>query len=183
MGVLLARTRVDETWFQKVGKATRFRGSLFPINPTALPTSVFVAPRIGLRVKPGMPVAARDTFTDPAGRVLIAGNWDLPLSAGIGWSRCHVLFQATDLVTWKRRETKPDPVTRQLISDGPPVEKGPIWVSIESYTRGDEDPGLRITTDRLRIITGAPIRLGDIINDKTVKRLNHTLGVSIAEFE
>lgn len=182
--VLLARTRVEpETRFRKVDRPTEFFGSIFPINPTALPTSVFVLPRLGLRVRPGALVAARDTFRDPLDRVLLAGNWDLPLSAGIGWSRCHVLFQMTSQVSWQRRETKLDPVTRQQISNGPPVELGPIWASVESYTRGDEDPGLRIPTDRLRLITGAPIRLNDIIDGKTVKRLNHTLGVSIAEFE
>ena len=38
-------------------------------------------------------------------------------------------------------------------------------------------------TTLLRLITGARVQLGDVVNGKTVKRLNPALGVSIAEIE
>lgn len=182
---LLSRVQAsNEVWLQKMGKATRFRGVIFPVNPTALPTSVFVLPRLGLRTRPQEPVAARDLFRDAGGRVMLVGNWELPLSGDAVLSRCYVLFQMTGKVSWQRRGgDRRDPVTGLLTSKGEFAERGPIWVSIESYTHGNEDPGLRVPTDRLRCITGAPIQIGDVINGKTVKRLNPTLGVSIAEIE
>lgn len=184
MPKLLSRIQAqNEVWLRKMGKATRFRGVIFPVNPTALPTSVFVLPRLGLRTRSGEPVAARDLFRDPARRVMLVGNWELPLAGDDVLSRCYVLFQMTAEVSWQRREEKLDPVTRQKTAPGAPVEMGPIWVSIESYTYGNEDPGLRVPTDRLRCITGARLMLGDIVNGKTVKRLNPGLGVTIAEIE
>lgn len=184
MPQLLSRIQAqNEVWLRKMGKATRFRGVIFPVNPTALPTSVFVLPRLGLRTRAREPVAARDLFRDPARRVMLVGDWELPLAGDDVISRCFVLFQMTRQVSWQRRAETLDPVTRQMVARGEMVEKGPIWVSIESYTRGDNDAGLRVVTDRLRCITGAPIQLGDVIDGKTVKRLNPALGVYVAEIE
>lgn len=184
MPMLLGRVQAqNEVWLKKMGKATRFRGVIFPVNPTALPTSVFVLPRLGLRTRPREPVAARDLFRDPARRVMLVGNWELPLAGDDVISRCFVLFQMTGRVSWTRRATQLDPVTRQPTASAAPQELGPIWVSIESYTHGNEDPGVRVPTDRLRCITGAPLQLGDVVHGKTVKRLNPSLGVTIAEIE
>lgn len=182
---LLARVQArNEVRLQKMGKATQFRGVIFPVNPTALPTSVFVLPRLGLRTRPREPVAARDLFRDPAGRVMLVGNWELPLAGDDVVSKCFVLFQMTGQVSWQRRgDDTPHPVTGLPQSKGQLVEAGPIWVSIESYTHGNEDPGLRIPTDRLRCITGARLVIGDVVNGKTVKRLIPSLGVTIAEIE
>jgi hypothetical protein len=182
---LLSRLQAqNEIWLKKLGKATRFRGVIFPVNPTALPTSVFVLPRLGLRTRPREPVKARDLFQDPANRIMLVGNWELPLAHDDVVSRCFVLFQMTAEVSWQRRASATmNPVTGLPQAAGAFVELGPIWVSIENYTHGNEDPGLRVPTDRLRLITGARVQLGDVVNGKTVKRLNPALGVSIAEIE
>lgn len=182
--MLLSRVQAqNEVWLRKMGKATRFRGVIFPVNPTALPTSVFVLPRLGLRTRSKEPVAARDLFRDPARRVMLVGDWELPLAGDDVISRCFVLFQMTRQVSWQRREETRHPVTNLPVATGTPVEKGPIWVSIESYTRGDNDAGLRVVTDRLRCITGSPIAVGDVVDGKTVKRINPALGVYVAEIE
>ncbi|QEE37925.1 MULTISPECIES: hypothetical protein [unclassified Methylobacterium] len=186
MPMLLSRIQAqNEVWLNKLPpSATRFRGVIFPVNPTALPTSVFILPRLGLRTRPREPVHAKDLFRDPAGRVMLVGNWELPLALDDVVSRCFVLFQMTGKVSWRRRsQAVKHPVTGLPQSEGPFEEVGPIWVSIESYTHGNEDPGARITTDRLRCITNAPLQYGDMVNGKTVKRLNPTLGVTIAEIE
>ncbi|MFD1352403.1 hypothetical protein ACFQ4I_07155 [Methylorubrum suomiense] len=182
--MLLSRVQAqNEVWLRKMGKATRFRGVIFPVNPTALPTSVFVLPRLGLRTRPREPVVARDLFRDPARRVMLVGNWELPLAGDDVISKCFVLFQMTGKVSWTRREPTLHPVTRQPTATTEARELGPIWVSIESYTHGNEDPGVRVPTDRLRCITGAALQLGDVVNGKTVKRLIPSLGVTIAEIE
>lgn len=185
MPMLLSRVQAqNEVWLKKLDKATRFRGVIFPVNPTALPTSVFVLPRLGLRTRPREPVRARDLFRDPAGRIMLVGNWELPLALDDVVSRCFVLFQMTDQVSWQRRDSaQNDPVTGLPVAKGALQERGPVWVSIESYTHGNEDPGVRIPTDRLRCITAARLQLGDVVAGKTVKRLNPSLGVTIAEIE
>ena len=185
MPMLLSRIQAqNEVWLQKLDKATRFRGVIFPVNPTALPTSVFVLPRLGLRTRPREPVRAKDLFRDPAGRIMLVGNWELPLALDDVVSRCFVLFQMTGQVSWQRRAAGgKHPVTGLPMAAGELVEHGPIWVSIESYTHGNNDPGVRVPTDRLRCITAAPLQLGDVVHGQTVKRINPTLGVTIAEIE
>lgn len=185
MPTLLGRVQAqNESWLVKLPpKNTRFRGVIFPTSPTALPTSVFVLPRLGLRTRPTEPVAPRDLFRDAWGRTLLVANHDASLDAGDRVSRLYALFQMTGQVSWKRAVTVTNPVTGLLGAPGAPEELGPIWVSIESYTRGDNDAGLRVTTDRLRCITNARLKLGDLVNGQTVKRINPSLGITIAEIE
>lgn len=185
MPVLLGRIQAqNESWLQKLPpRNTRFRGVLFPVSPTQLPTSVFIAPRIGLRCRLHEPVAPGDLARDAAGRVLLVGYHDDTISGAQPFSKTFALFQMTQLVSWARRSETVDPVTQQPVALGAPAELGPVWISLESYTHGDEDPGLRITTDRLRAITAAPLQLGDLIGDKTVRRINRTLGITVAEIQ
>lgn len=185
MPVLLGRIQAqNESWLQKLPpKHTRFRGVLFPVSPTQLPTSVFVAPRIGMRCRPGEPVEPGDLCRDAAGRVMLVGYHDKSLCNSTPFSKVFALFQMTRRVSWSRRAETLDPVTRLPVAKGNPVELGPIWISLESYTHGDEDPGVRIATDRLRVITAAELKLGDIVDQKTVRRVNYTLGVTVAEIQ
>lgn len=182
---LLGRIQAqNEAWLRKLPPSqTRFRGVIHPVNPTALPTSVFILPRVALRTRPQEPVAARDLFRDPAGRIMLVADHDQVVDAGSVLSKVFALVQMTELVPWTRREEKIHPVTKQRQSDGPPRELGPIWVSIENYTRGDSDAGIRVTTDRLRCITAAKLQLGDVVRDAVVKRVNTALGVTVAEIE
>lgn len=185
MPALLSRLQAqNESWLQKLPPLhTRFRGVLFPVSPTQLPTSVFIAPRIGMRCRLREPVAPGDLCRDRHGRVLLVGYHDDTLSGNIPLSRTFALFQMTQLVSWSRRAETRDPVTQQPVAHAAPVEMGPIWISLESYTHGDEDPGVRIPTDRLRAVTASPLKTGDLIESKTVRRVNRTLGITIAEIE
>lgn len=184
MTTLLGRVQAqNETWLYKLPTG-RVRGVVFPTSPTALPTSVFVLPRLGLRTRPAEPIKAGDLLRDPFRRTLLVGDHDGSLAGDARVSKLFALFQMTGQVSWQRRgqETK-HPVTGLKMAEGALVELGPIWVSIESYTHGNEDPGVRIPTDRLRCITHARLQLGDVVNGKTVKRINPALGVIIAEIE
>lgn len=185
MPTLLSRVQAqNETWFTALPPSTkRVRGVLQPTSPNALPTSVFILPRLSLRTRVAEPVRLRDLLRDPWGRIHLVGDHDATLSGDDPTSRLYALFQMTHRVSWMRREETLHPVTKQPQAISDPKEKGPIWASIESYTHTDEDPGLRITTDRLRCITNADLQLGDLVRGKTVKRINQALGVTVAEIE
>ena len=185
MSDLLARVQdQNETWLRKLPPVnTRFRGAIFPVSPSALPTSVFILPRRALRTRLREPVKARDLFHDPFRRVLLVGEHDATFSGDERISRVYSLFQMTRQVAWRRHLDTIDPVTKQPVSRNAFEPLGQIWVSIESYTRGDEDPGVRIITDRVRVITNVELQLGDQVGDRTVKRLNPTLGITVAEIE
>lgn len=185
MPTLLSRVQAqNETWLTALPPShKRVRGVIQPTSPNALPTSVFILPRLSLRTRVAEPVVLRDLLMDPWGRTLLVGDHDATLSGGARTSRLYALFQMTHRVSWMRRLETLHPVTKQPQARADPVELGPIWASIESYTHTDEDPGLRITTDRLRCITNVDLQLGDTVNGKTVKRLNLALGVTVAEIE
>lgn len=171
----------NESWFRKVETDARFRGVLHPVNPTALPTSVFILPRIALRVRLNEPVASGELVRDRLGRVLLVGDHDLTLSANDPISRVHALFQMTQRIEWKRAVQSVHPITKQVQTEGEPEDLGPIWASIENYTRADNDPGTRVTVDRLRCITAAPLQVGDFVFGRTVRRVQYTLGVYVSE--
>jgi hypothetical protein len=181
-GPLLSRVQAsNEAWFRKVDDAGRFRGVLHPVNPTQLPTSVFVLPRIALRVRLQEPVKSGELIRDRIQRVLLVGDHDVTLSASDPFSRVHALFQMTELVDWKRAVQTQNPITKQLETVSEPEILGPIWASIENFTRGDNDAGTRVTVDRLRAITAAPVVEGDYLYGRTVRRVQHTLGVYVSE--
>jgi hypothetical protein len=187
MDQLLGRIQTDnEVWCRKLPpKNTRFRATMYPVSPTQLPTSVFVLPRIGIRTRPAEPIEAGELFRDAAGRVLLTGEHDItfgPISAG---SKVLAAFQMTGQYELRRRSaTTTNPTTglpEQL--DLPAADPERVWASIESFTRGDEDAGLRFTVDRLRIVTGTPLVEGDMIAGKTVRRILFTLGIYVGEIQ
>ncbi len=174
---LLARIQArNEAWLQKLDGG-RFRGAFHPVDKTSLSTSAFIASRQMLRVRPEEPVRAGDLFRDTVGRVFLIGNYD-----PAAHTRLHACFLLDRHVSWKRASETLHPITRQPVSTEV-KEIGPIWASIENYTRADNDPGLRFQVDRLRVVTNAELQLNDRVDGKTVKRLVPSLGVMIAEIE
>lgn len=181
-GPLLSRIQAsNESWFRKEGNpGARFRGVMHPVNPTQLPTSVFVLPRIALRVRLDEPVKSGELIRDRFNRLFIVADHDLNLSANDLVSRVHALFQANQRVDWSRQVKTQDPITKQDV--GLRTEDlGSIWVSIENFTRADNDAGTRVTIDRLRCVSAEPVQLNDLVFGRTVRRVQYTLGVYISE--
>jgi hypothetical protein len=180
---LLSRVQAsNESWFRKLPSGARIRGVMHPVNPTQLPTSVFVLPRIALRCRLREPIEAGTLLRDRFQRVLLVGDHDLTLSALDPVSKVFALFQMTDELDWFRSVETQNPITKltETLTSEP---LGKIWVAIESFTRGDNDAGTRIPIDRLRMITNALLQTGDLVGTRTVKRTLVTLGVTVAEVE
>src|SRR3546814_3074190 len=71
------------------------------------------------------------------GEVFIVGdNGPGEHAQGILWESFR-LFRATGQMSWKRRTTTVDPITRQKV-DGDPLDLGKIWIAIEPTDRSEE---------------------------------------------
>lgn len=160
-----------------------FRGVLQPADEGAVPSYDFVYPRLTMRVHPQEPCKTGDTFTDPWGRKHLIGDHDLSLSNDEKLYRVHRIFQVPFELSWSRAVNTTDPVTGFERTSATPQSLGTIWASVELYGRETPDQGLRVQQEIRRIITGYPIRLGDMIDGSSVKRLVPVFGVWLAEIQ
>ncbi len=160
----------------------RFRGVILPAPEGSISTDSFVEPRLLMRVRSGEGVRNTDIITDPSRRPYLVAEHDRQAFAGEESLRSHKLFAMTDKVSWTRTRLVKDPVTQQDRSDGE-VELGPIWIALEMYGRLEMDRGVRVSQERRRVITGAPLKLNDRVDGAVVKRLNDVFGVFLAEIQ
>jgi hypothetical protein len=152
---------------------TYVRGILQPVEENSLPTYDFAEGRLALRTAPGEPVKIGDVMVDAYGRRFLLGHH------GVNVYRC---FQMTDLVTWSRVMPTTDPVTG-LKKESDRFDLPPIWCAIELYGRVPIDATLKVEADIRRVITGAPVQLGDKIDGALVKRKVKIFGVNLLEIQ
>lgn len=60
---------------------------------------------------------------------------------------------------------------------------GTVYVSIEYDRRMFTDPGLRLKTERITLITNKAVQVGDLINGERISRVTRDLGLYIAEHD
>lgn len=99
-----------------------------------------------------------------------------------GQYRTHHLFPADREVTWTRRKTKADPVTKLTQPDGED-DLGTIWVMWERTRREFMDLSLRIAQENYLVATGAAVAIGDYVDGKLVRRVSLAMGVRVLELQ
>src|SRR3546814_10157539 len=103
------------------------------------------------------------------GEVFIVGdNGPGEHAQGIRWESFR-LFRATGQMSWKRRTTTVDPITRQKV-DGDPLDLGKIWIAIEPTDREENERRMNTSFERARFITASDFRADDLIGDYAVIR-------------
>lgn len=165
----------------RISTGQTFFGRLDASNENEPPISQFATARRLLRVTPACFVKAGDVM------VTAAGQNFLLLNHGVNEVRSQVIYRTFRLVevtrqaAWKRPQTVTDTMT-QLKKNTVPQDLGQIWC-LQEQMQEDFDRTIRVHEDRWRLITGAALQLNDLIDDKTVKRVDIALGVSIAEIQ
>lgn len=155
------------------------RGELSETEQNSQPSYVFVAPRHVFRTKHPSVVKPGMVLRSPAGEVFIVGdNGPSETRFGTIWESFR-LFEATGQYLWTRRNKVIDPITKQERDTGVPLPLGLIWAALEPMDRLQIDREIHISFDQARIITGSPIRLDDLVDNRPVTKLDKQLGVSI----
>lgn len=92
--------------------------------------------------------------------------------------RTHWLIVATRLAVLKKPVSTTDALTNKTKQSG--FDSGnPIWVAWEAVTREAFDRDMRVREELSRVITGAGVDFGDLIDDQMVKRIQPVLGVNL----
>lgn len=172
-------SRFDTLFVVIAGGSGYIRGELTETEQNSQPSYVFVAPRHVLRTRFPTPVKAGMVIRAPAGDVFIIGeNGPSETSKGTIWQSFR-LFEATGQYNWTRRKMVIDTITKQEKDTGQRENLGLIWAALEPLDRQQVDRELHYAFGQSRIITGAPIHSDDIVDNRTVSKLDKQLGLSI----
>lgn len=155
----------------------RFYGQLLKPPMSQTRNSTFFNPRRILKVDRHQNINNGDVFQ------LLDGDWGLCFDNTEGYYR-DAIYRTFGVVimdsclTWKRRVSEEDPLTRIKKTVGY-QDMGKLRCSMEfvSYT----DDSLKIPQPRYRIICGKDIKPGDFLDDKiTVQHVERVMGINVA---
>lgn len=169
-----AAARFDTTF--QIVNGPRFRGQLQEIADTTRVSNFHSARRL-LRVRPGSAVRVRDVFRTSGGQLFLCASHGDRFRIDQLF-REFKLFEMTEIAEWLRKEVTVDPVTGLEVG-GDYVSKGPIYVAEEPA--GDEEDQIRIPRQTFRLITGADLKVDDMVNGMIVRAVTTELGVTVAE--
>jgi hypothetical protein len=172
--------RLGDRFFEQIivdATGAKTRGILSPPSEGDL-SGQLNPPRLILRVRDESIIQTGHIIRTRSGlRYLVAEHADVE-----GHYRAHKLFLANRRVTWLRSRTTEDVLTGQAKSLYD-QDLGFIWVNWELIPREELDVNLRVTEDRIAVLTAAAVRLGDKLDGQIVKRLNPRLGVNAVEVQ
>jgi hypothetical protein len=160
------------------GGVGEVRGVLSETEQTSQPSYVFVQPRHVLRVRPPSALRAGMVVRTPMGEVYLVGdNGPSEQADGALW-QSYRLFEATGRYSWKRRTRIKDPITK-ADKEGPLEDLGLIWAALEVLDRTESDREIRIDYTQSRFISGVAVARGDLIDNRSVSRVDRQLGLAI----
>ncbi len=161
-----------------------FAAAIMPLDEGAVASYDFTEPRVIIRVRVDSVAKTGDVIIDPAGRRFLLADHDQNSVYDTVLYRSHKGFSMNRQVLWERQgEGVIDPLTGLEKSGAGKISLGMIDVLIEQFGREQLDTALRVKEQSRRLVTGAEIQLGDIVEDMIVKRLDKSLGIWLAEIE
>lgn len=147
-------------------------------DQNAQPSYIFVQPRHVLRATFPTAIKLGMVLRSASGSPFIVGaNGPSETYRGTLWQSFR-LFEPTGRYDWVRRTRIPDPITRQD-REGPTLDMGQIYVAIEPLDRLAFDRELRSNFEQTRFITGAPVLIDDLVDNRAVTKVDVQLGLSI----
>lgn len=154
-----------------------FRGVMMPIQDSEVPSYDFSEPRTLMRVRADCPMGVGHVIMDDLDRRWLLATQD----ATRDWITFK-LFPLNAEVRWEREERRRDLLTNRPMAEGR-ICLEHLWVLREQGGRERTDGVIRVAEQTHRIITGAPLQLGDFIDNVQVKRVDSVLGVWLAEVQ
>lgn len=140
------------------------------------PSLDFSAPRLIIRVRPSSLLNVGDIVTRQGVRFLLAKH------STTADYRSFWGFEADREVPWQTVQTTNHPLTNLPQANGLSAPTN-LWVAWEIMTRQPYERDLGVSNELSRVLTAANVQLNDIIAGQQVKRVNHALGLTIAEVQ
>lgn len=166
--------------FQVIEGGTGYvRGVMSEVDQEEQPSFIFVQPRHVLRtpypsaLKSGMVIRAESNTV-----FIVGDNGPSENYQGILWNSFR-LFEATGQYQWGRLLTEEDFITHIPRTDPEPIDLGMVWAAIEGMDREVSDREQRVVFGQHRVIAGADLREGDLLDNRTVTKLDRQLGLAI----
>jgi len=154
------------------------RGVISETDQASQPSYVFVAPRHVLRVRFPSALKAGHVVRSNSGITFLVGeNGPSETQEGTLWSS-YRLFETTGRYTLSRRTTTIDAITK-MKTEGVQTSIGSFYAAIEPIDRVQSDREMRQDFDQSRFISAADIRVGDILDNRLVTRVDKQLGLAI----
>lgn len=154
------------------------RGTIMPASDQEGSPFEFSAPRLVLRTRADSEArAGQIVISRPGGPRYIIGDHYAVEADYRSWR----LFLAERQYRWQRPTKAKDDLS------GLPKNTGKsdavmIWACIEHDRRMFTDPGLKVKTERVTVITPTAVQIGDFLDDQLVTRVTQDLGLYIAEY-
>lgn len=144
------------------------------VSDRLAPSLDFSSPRLIIRVRPTSPIVVGSLIKYQGARFLMAAH------AATDDYRSFWAFEATRLASWQTIVKTTDALTG-LEKSAAKSTGVPIWVGWEIMTRQPYERQIGVSNEVTRVMTAADVQLNDIIDGQQVKRVNHSLGLNIAE--
>lgn len=174
----LAAARFEIPFVLVENGAGIFHGVLNEASQDTNRANIFTEPRRTLRVRSNLLVQPGMVVRAPSGEIfIVADNGASDVPEGTLWNSFK-LFRATQRVHWVSRGKRTNPVTL-LPEDGPPVDRGMIWATIEPVPREAIERRMHVSLEQAQFIAGAPIQRDDTLDGRPVMRSDNILGVRI----
>lgn len=173
-----AGQRFESTF--KTEQGFPFPAALMPISEGSVPSYDFSVPRHILRVRRHCPVVTGAVVLSPDKKRYLLADHDVAVSDNEVLYRTHRVFNLNKQTLWQREQTILDPLTQMEKGTGR-VTLQSIWIMDEYVQREEIDLAFRVKETTRKVITGANIRLGDILMDMSVTRIDEVLGVKLIE--
>lgn len=160
-------------------EGTGFRGTIMPASDQEGSPFEFSAPRLILRTRaeaeihPGVIIVTRSAGP----RYLVGDHYAVEADY-----RSWRLFLVEKTYAWSRKGSTTDTLTGLPKSDAL-TPLGTIQACVEFDRRMFTDPGLRLKTERVTVITNQPILVGDLLDGQLVTRVTRDLGLYIVEHQ
>lgn len=160
-------------------EGTRFRGAIMPASDQEGSPFEFSAPRLILRTRVEAEVHAGVIFKSPGGPRYLVGEHYAVENDYRSWR----LFQIERKYLWARTIEATDQLTGLKKATATPQPLGELWGCVEFDRRMFTDPGLRLKTERVTVITNLPVKVGDTLDGQLVTRVTTDLGLYIIEHQ
>lgn len=159
-------------------EGSEIRGAIMPASDREGSPFEFSAPRVVLRTRVESEAHAGTIFRSPGGPLYLIGDH----FAADDEYRSWFIFLLEKQFRWHRANETVDPLTELPRTNGK-TDLGLIWAAVEHDRRMFTDPGLRLKTERVTLITNQPVKPGDLLNDNLVTRVTEDLGLFIVEHQ
>jgi hypothetical protein len=161
-------------------EGSAFRGTIMPASDQQGSPFEFSSSRVILRTRGEVIIGAGSVFrARPGGPRYIVGEHYAAEDDYRSWK----LFLIERELTWKRMKPTTDDLTGLVKNSGSrPEDLGTIYAAVEHDRRLFTDPGLKLRTEKVTLVTNSPVQPKDIVNNELVTRVTEDLGLFILEY-